>query len=221
MNIVFPLFDQVTQLDFAGPAQFLSRIPGAVIHVVSRDGSAVSTDCSFRIAPTGDFAGCPQADLICVPGGFGVRQALGDPAIIGFVRDQAAGAQWVTSVCTGAFILGAAGLLAGRRATTHWAYTHLLGDVGAIHESARVVRDGNLITAGGVTSGIDFSLTLMAAVAGDDVAQSVQLALEYDPAPPFDSGHPSAAPGHIVSTMRERFYDAAAAAMADAIAAHR
>ena len=135
-----------------------------------------------------------------------------------FVQDQSSAAQWITSVCTGAFILGAAGLLKGKRATTHWGYTHLLGEYGATHEEARVVRDGNLITAGGVTSGIDFSLQVIAAIAGDDVAQSIQLALEYDPDPPFAGGHPVRTPDHIVSRLRERIYDAAAARMAQAIA---
>jgi cyclohexyl-isocyanide hydratase len=136
-----------------------------------------------------------------------------------FVRRQASAAQWITSVCTGAFILGAAGLLHGKKANCHWAYTHLLADYGAVHVPDRVVRDGNLVTAGGVTSGIDFALTLIANIAGEAVAQSVQLALEYDPAPPFAAGHPSVAPDHIVSALQERVYDAAAVAMADAIAA--
>ncbi len=217
MNIVFVLFDNVTQLDFAGPVQFLSRLPGAKIFVASKDGGAVSTDSGFKILPSHSFAECAQADLICVPGGHGVREAINDPEIVDFVRKQASAAQWITSVCTGAFILGAADLLHGKRATYHWAYTHLLSEYGAVHEQSRVVRDGNLITAGGVTSGIDFGLQVIAAIAGDKVAQSVQLALEYDPQPPFMSGHPATAPDEIVSAIRERFYDEAARAMANAI----
>lgn len=221
MNIVFILFDGVTQLDFAGPVQFLSRIPGAATHVVSRDGAAIKTDAGFSILPNGSFADCPQADILCVPGGFGVAPALGDEAIVGFVRDQAKGAGWVTSVCTGAFILGAAGLLQGKRATTHWGYAHLLPLVGATHEDARVVRDGNLVTAGGVTSGIDFALELIAAAKGLELAQTLQLALEYDPAPPFPGGHPRSAPPAIVNDLKARVYSKSAVEMEAAINALR
>ena len=219
MNIVFALFDNVTQLDFSGPVQFLSRLPGAKTHVLSKDGQAVTTDCGFSILPTASFADCPQADIICVPGGHGVREAIADAAIIDFVRMQAEGATWVTSVCTGAFILGAAGLLHGKRATTHWAYTQLLPLFGATHEAARVVRDGNLVTAGGVTSGIDFALELIAMAQGEDVARTIQLALEYDPAPPFAGGHPSRTPQPLVDGLRARVYDKAAADMEAAIRA--
>jgi cyclohexyl-isocyanide hydratase len=219
MNIVFVLFDNVTQLDFSGPVQFLSRLAGSTTHVVSKDGNAVTTDCGFSILPTGSFADCPQADIICVPGGHGVRQAIADRAIIDFVREQAQGATWVTSVCTGSFVLGAAGLLQGKRATTHWAYTQLLSLFGATHEQARVVRDGNLVTAGGVTSGIDFALELIAMAQGDDVARTIQLALEYDPAPPFEGGHPSRSPATVVDGLRSRIYDRAASDMEAAIRA--
>ena len=221
MNIVFVLFDGVTQLDFAGPVQFLSRIPGAATHVVSKDGAAVKTDAGFSILPNGNFANCPQADILCVPGGFGVAPALADQEIVGFVREQAKGAEWVTSVCTGAFILGAAGLLQGKRATTHWGYAHLLPLVGAVHEDARVVRDGNLLTAGGVTSGIDFALELIAAAKGPELAQTLQLALEYDPAPPFPGGHPRSAPAAIVEELKARVYSKSAVEMEGAINALR
>ena len=216
-SIVFVIFDGITQLDFAGPVQFLARMPGAKIHVINADEKPVATDCGFSILPNGNFADCPQADLLCIPGGAGVVKAIGDAEIVGFVRKQAEAAQWVTSVCTGAFILGAAGLLKGKRASTHWAYTHLLEKFGATYEKARVVRDGNLITAGGVTSGIDFALEVIAHVRGDDVAQSIQLACEYDPAPPFTSGHPNRAPDAIVGAMKQRIYDTVAQNMADAI----
>jgi cyclohexyl-isocyanide hydratase len=218
-NIVFVLFDNVTQLDFSGPVQFLSRLPGAKTHVASKDGNPVSTDCGFGIMPTTGFADCPQADIICVPGGHGVREAIADEAIVSFVREQAKAATWVTSVCTGSFILGAAGLLQGKRATTHWAYTHLLTLFGATHEEARVVRDGNLVTAGGVTSGIDFALELMAMAQGEEVARTIQLALEYDPAPPFEGGHPSRAPRMLVDILRASVYDKAASDMEAAIRA--
>jgi cyclohexyl-isocyanide hydratase len=217
-NLVFVLFDNVTQLDFAGPIQFLSRIPGANVCVVSHDGGAVRTDCGFSILPRYSFADCPQASLLCVPGGHGVQQAISNPAIVDFVRTQSLAAHWITSVCTGAFILGAAGLLNGKRATTHWGYTHLLAEYGAIYEAARVVHDGKLITAGGVTSGIDFGLQVIAAIAGNDAAQTIQLGLEYNPAPPFIGGHPDLAPDHIVQKLRKQVYNGAAARMAQAIA---
>jgi cyclohexyl-isocyanide hydratase len=217
MNIVFVLFDNVTQLDFAGPVQFLSRMPGAKISVASNDGKPVTTDCGFSILPTTSFADCPQADIICVPGGHGVREAVANAAIVDFVRNQAISAKWITSVCTGAFILGVAGLLQGKRATCHWGYTHLLPLVGATHEAARVVRDGNLVTAGGVTSGIDFALELIAMISGEDIARSIQLALEYDPAPPFAGGTPATAPALILHNLRERVYDNAASQLEAAI----
>jgi cyclohexyl-isocyanide hydratase len=217
MNIVFVLFDNVTQLDFTGPVQFLSRLPGAVVHVVSKDGRAVTTDCGFSILPRSGFAACPQADILCVPGGHGVRDAIADTALVDFVRQQAKGADYITSVCTGAFVLGAAGLLQGKKATCHWAYTQLLPLFGAKHVPARVVRDGNLITAGGVTSGIDFALELIAAIAGEDVARTIQLALEYNPAPPFEGGSLESSSDETVDNLRARVYDKAASDMKIAI----
>ena len=219
MNIVFVLFDNVTQLDFTGPVQFLSRLPGAKVHVVSKDGAAVKTDCGFSILPRSGFAQCPQADVLCVPGGHGVRDAIADQVIVDFVRQQAKGADYITSVCTGAFILGAAGLLQGRKATCHWAYTQLLSLFGATHQPARVVRDGNVITAGGVTSGIDFALELIAAISGEDVARTIQLALEYDPAPPFGGGSLAHSKEETVRRLRADVYDRAAAEMEIAIKA--
>ena len=219
MNIVFVLFDNVTQLDFTGPVQFLSRLPGAKVHVVSKDGAAVKTDCGFSILPRSGFGQCPQADVLCVPGGHGVRDAIADQVIVDFVRQQANGAGYITSVCTGAFILGAAGLLQGKKATCHWAYTHLLPLFGAMHQPTRVVRDGNLITAGGVTSGIDFALELIAAISGEDVARTIQLALEYDPAPPFGGGSLAHSKEETVRRLRADVYDQAAAEMEIAIKA--
>lgn len=218
-HIVFVLFDNVTQLDFTGPAQFLSRLPGAQVHVAAATLDPVMTDCGFAILPTTTFADCPQAELLCVPGGLGVAPALGNAALINFVARQGNAATWVTSVCTGAFILGRAGLLSGKRATTHWGYTQLLGHFGTEHVAERVVRDGTIITAGGVTSGIDFALTVIAAVAGEETAKSIQLALEYDPAPPFAGGTAATSDPAIVAGMRARFYDAAAQRMAAALAA--
>ena len=156
-------------------------------------------------------ANCPPLDLICIPGGRGVVGAIGDDETVAFVRRQADGAAYVTSVCTGAFVLGVAGLLKGRRATTHWAYTDLLPLVGATHEKARVVRDGNVITAGGVTSGIDFGLSVVAEIAGETEARAIQLGIEYDPAPPFDSGDPDRAPPAVRSALSGRYEKARSA----------
>lgn len=215
-QIGFLLFPNVTQLDLTGPLQFLSRVPGARVHVVAASLNPVATDCGIAIVPTCDFATCPDLDVICVPGGFGVVEAMRDDALLAFVRRQAAIARYVTSVCTGTFILGAAGLLSGKRATTHWAYVDLLPRIGASVEQARVVRDGQLITAGGVTSGIDFGLVVAAELAGETVARSIQLALEYDPAPPFDSGSPDRATELIRATLDQRFA-ASRAAYSDAL----
>ncbi|WP_093512098.1 DJ-1/PfpI family protein [Sphingopyxis sp. YR583] len=217
-TIVFLLFPGITQLDFTAPAQALSRMPGAVLAGVAASLDPIVTDSGFSIMPTHDFATAPQADILCVPGGHGVTDALSDGATIDFIARQAAGAQWVTSVCTGAFLLGRAGLLADKRATTHWGYTHLLPLVGARHENARVVEDGNVVTAGGVTSGLDFALTLIARLKGDAVAQMIQLAIEYDPAPPFAGGHPDRTPEAVTAGLKARVYDAAAARMEQALA---
>jgi cyclohexyl-isocyanide hydratase len=204
LNIGFVIFPQLTQLDFTGPLQVLSRLPGAAMHIIAKSDAPVPSDCGLSLVPTSTFA-TPSLDVICVPGGFGVVQAIEDRETVEFVRRQAAGAKYVTSVCTGAFVLGAAGLLKGRRATTHWAYTDLLPMVGAVHEKARIVKDGNIITAGGVTSGIDFALSIAADIAGTAVAQSIQLSIEYDPAPPFDAGHPDRAPEAAKSRLAARY----------------
>lgn len=203
---VFVLFPNVTQLDFTGPLQFLHRLPGATTHIAAKTLDPVPSDCGLALVPTVTFADCPAADLICVPGGFGVSQAMADAETIAFVKAQGAKARYVTSVCTGAFVLGAAGLLRGKRATTHWAYRHLLEKVGAVREDARVVRDGGVITGGGVTAGIDFALTVVAEIAGPEVAQTLQLGLEYDPQPPFVGGSPERAGADIVARSRG-FYD--------------
>ena len=210
-NVGFVIFPNLTQLDLTGPLQVLARLPQSTTHIVAKSAAPVPTDCGIALVPTCTFADCVPLDLICVPGGVaGVVGAIGDAETLAFVRRQAEGAKYVTSVCTGAFILGAAGLLRGRRATTHWAYTGLLPLVGATHEKGRVVRDGDLITAGGVTSGIDFGLTVVAEIAGEAVAHGIQLGIEYDPAPPFDSGHPDRAPAAVRAVLSGRYEKAAA-----------
>jgi len=194
-NIGFVIFPDLTQLDFTGPLQVLSRLPQSATHIVAKSATPVPSDCGLGLVPTHTFANCPPLDLICIPGGSeGVAGIINDRETIEFVREQAGAAKYVTSVCTGAFVLGVAGLLKGRRATTHWAYTGLLPLVGATHEKARVVKDGNVITGGGVTAGIDFGLSVVAEIAGETAARKIQLGIEYDPAPPFDSGHPDKAP---------------------------
>jgi cyclohexyl-isocyanide hydratase len=215
--IGFVLFPNVTQLDLTGPLQVFSRTPKCECHLVARSLAHVPTDTALDIPPTTTFADCPPLDLICVPGGQGVPDAIRDPETLAFVMGRGAEARWVTSVCTGAFLLGAAGLLQNKRATTHWAYRDLLPLVGARPGAARVIQDGNVVTGGGVTAGIDFALSLAAELASPGVAQSIQLTLEYDPAPPFDAGSPKFAPEPI----RERvsgFYETARQRMREAIA---
>lgn len=216
-TVVFLLFPGITQLDFTAPAQALCRMPGARLIGAAASVDPIATDSGFSILPTHDFASAPQADILCVPGGHGVVEALADRATIDFISRQASGAQWVTSVCTGAFLLGRAGLLDGKRATTHWGYTHLLSLVGAEYAAGRVVEDGSIVTAGGVTSGLDFALTLIARLKGDAVAQAIQLAIEYDPAPPFAGGHPDRAPDSVTAGLKARVYDAAAARLETAL----
>ena len=210
-NIGFVIFPQLTQLDFTGPLQVLSRLPQSKTHIIAKSEAPVPSDCGLGLVPTHTFGTSPALDLICIPGGFGVTEAIDDRDTVDFVRRQARGAKYVTSVCTGAFVLGAAGLLKGRRATTHWAYTDLLPLVGATYEKARVVRDGGVVTAGGVTSGIDFGLTIAAELAGEDVAQRIQLGIEYDPAPPFDAGHPDRASQAVKSGLADRYEKSRAA----------
>lgn len=205
LSIVFVLFPNVTQLDFTGPLQVLSRLPGAKVHIAASSMAPVATDATLTLNPTTTFADCPPADVLVAPGGFGVDDAMNDPALIAFVRREGARARYVTSVCTGAFILGAAGLLKGRRATTHWAWHEALAAVGATPVKARVVRDGNVFTGGGVTAGIDFALTLAAEIAGEETARAIQLALEYDPAPPFDAGTPEKAAPSALAAMERRY----------------
>ena len=201
LRIVFALYPGVTHLDFTGPHQFLSRLPGAVTTVASLDGGEMEADgLTFaRLTRFSDIDGC---DLLCIPGGFGTTDAMLHEPFLAEIRRLAEGATWVTSVCTGSLILAAAGLLKGRRAACHWAWRDQLALFGAIPDPARVVRDGRYFTGGGVTAGIDFALTLAAEIAGDDFAQSLQLALEYAPAPPFNAGRPETAPAHVLAAVQ-------------------
>jgi cyclohexyl-isocyanide hydratase len=216
-TVGFVLFPELTQLDLTGPLQVLARLPQSQTVVAAKSRAPVPTDCGLSLLPTHSFAEAPAFDLICVPGGVkGVIGAIGDRETVDFVRRQAQSARYITSVCTGAFVLGVAGLLQRRRATTHWAYTELLPLVGAQYEKARIVRDGNLITAGGVTAGVDFGLAVVAEIAGEAVARSIQLGIEYDPAPPFDSGHPDRASAAVKSALSDR-YDKARSALRDSL----
>jgi cyclohexyl-isocyanide hydratase len=202
-QISFLLFPHVTQLDLTGPAQVLSRLPDARVELVAKTLEPVPTDAGFPLLPGATFETAAKPDILCVPGGFGVTGAMEDDATLDWLRAAAGEAQWVTSVCTGALVLGAAGLLHGYRATTHWASHEWLAAFGAITVKERVVFDRNRVTGGGVTAGIDFGLALAAKIAGEDHARFIQLSLEYDPAPPFDSGSPDKASEATLETYRK------------------
>jgi putative intracellular protease/amidase len=200
-TIVFALYPGVTHLDFTGPHQVLCRLPGAETHLASVRGGALTFDgVTFgNLEQLADIAAC---DVLCVPGGFGTMDAMADAAFMEEIRRLASGARYVTSVCTGSLILGAAGLLKGRRAACHWAWRDLLPLFEATPDGGRVVRDGNVLTGGGVTAGIDFALTLAAEIAGDAFAQGLQLSLEYAPAPPFNAGRPETAPPEVLARVK-------------------
>ncbi len=204
MHIGLLLFPRLTQLDLTGPFEVFANTPGATVHLLWKSLDPVRAITGMAIVPDTTLADCPQLDVICVPGGSGVAEVMEDPEVLDFLRRQAAGARYVTSVCTGALVLGAAGLLRGKRATTHWGSHDFLATLGAIPTQGRVVRDGNVFTGGGVTAGIDFALTLVAEMCGPEVAQAIQLQIEYAPAPPFDSGSPETAPAAVLETARAR-----------------
>lgn len=201
LHIVFALFPGVTQLDFTGPHQVFSRLPGAKVTVASMGGADVAAD-GLVFAGLADLKAIVRCDLLCVPGGFGTTDAMLDEAFVAEVRRLGSGAQYVTSVCTGSLILAAAGFLKGKRAACHWAWRDLLLPFGAIVDEGRVARDGNIITGGGVTAGIDFALVVAAELAGDAAAQGIQLGLEYAPAPPFGSGRPETAPPEVLESYQ-------------------
>jgi cyclohexyl-isocyanide hydratase len=202
IKIGFLLFPNLTQLDLTGPHEVFARFAGAEIFLIWKDRAPVTAQGGLALVPNMTFADCPQLDLICVPGGPGADALLSDEETLAFIRDQAKHARYITSVCSGALILGAAGLLTGKRATTHWAAMDLLKQFGAIPVEERVVTDGNVITGGGVTAGIDFALKVVAELAGEARAQAIQLSMEYDPQPPFDSGHPRRAAPKIVEGLK-------------------
>jgi cyclohexyl-isocyanide hydratase len=198
------LFPRLTQLDMTGPYEVLARLPNAKVHLIARSLDPVMTDRGMAIVPTMTFAACPQLDVVMVPGGPGQQDLMEDVMVLEFLRHQARAAKYVTSVCTGSLVLGAAGLLQGKRATCHWAAIENLKALGAIPVSEHVVVDGSIITAAGVASGLDFALTLAAILEGEATAREIQLQIEYDPAPPFDSGSPRTAPPDIVEKLRGR-----------------
>ncbi|MGQ9372071.1 DJ-1/PfpI family protein [Azospirillum sp. A39] len=204
LNFGILCFPGVQQLDLTGPYEVFASAADTRVQLVWKTVEPVRSFTGLWLKPDTTFADAPAFDVLCVPGGGGVNALLQDADTLDFVRRQAAGARYVTSVCTGSLVLGAAGLLAGRRATTHWNAHDFLVRFGAIATPGRVVRDGNLITAGGVTSGIDFGLTVVAELLGQEEAEAVQLSLEYAPEPPFRSGTPEEAPAAILAAARRR-----------------
>ncbi|ARQ01393.1 DJ-1/PfpI family protein [Pseudorhodoplanes sinuspersici] len=204
MQIGFVLFPKLTQLDLTGPAEVFYRVPGASVHLLWKTIEPVSSDRGMSILPTMRFADCTALDLICVPGGPGQIDLMDDKETLNFLSRIAPSCQLVTSVCTGSLVLAAAGLLNGYRATCHWSSIDQLRLLGAIPTAERVVKDRNRVTGAGVTSGIDFALTVVADLFGEQTAQEIQLQMEYDPEPPFRAGSPRSAPEAVVEAMREK-----------------
>jgi cyclohexyl-isocyanide hydratase len=198
------VFPNVQQLDLTGPYEVFASAPGAEVHLLWKDRTPLRSSTGLSLAPTTTFDECPPLDVLCIPGGAGVNALLGDEAVLAFIRLQAERARYVTSVCTGALVLGAAGLLKGKRATTHWNAHDFLTRFGAVPTEGRVVRDGSLITAGGVTAGIDFGLAVIAELMGQAEAEAIQLSLEYAPEPPFRSGTPAEASPAVLEATRKR-----------------
>src|SRR6202171_5419862 len=204
LQIGLVLFPKVTQLDFTGPLQVFSSLPGAKVHLIWKRSEPVASDSVMMLTPTVTFADCPQLDVICVPGGVGTDDMINDEEMLAFLRQQAEGATYVASVCTGSLVLGAAGLLRGYRAATHWTAMDFLGAFGAIPTKTRVCVDRNRGAGGGVTAGIDFALTLVSLLFDRRAAEAIQLRLEYNPAPPFNSGSPDTAPPQLVAMFKEK-----------------
>jgi cyclohexyl-isocyanide hydratase len=198
------IFPWLTQLDMTGPYEVLARLPDTKVELVARTLAPVTTDRGMPIVPTVTYDTCPPLDVIMVPGGPGQQDLMEDEAVLSFLREQAAQAKYVTSVCTGSLVLGAAGLLKGKRATCHWNALEHLKLLGAVPVADKVVVDGNVVTGAGVTSGIDFALKLAAILEGEQTAREIQLGIEYAPEPPFDSGSPKTASRDMVDRLRAR-----------------
>jgi cyclohexyl-isocyanide hydratase len=198
------IFPRLTQLDMTGPYEVLARLPNTKVHLIAHTMAPVKTDRGMEIVPTITYADCPQLDVVMVPGGPGQQDLMEDEVALAFLRKQAPGLKYLTSVCTGSLVLGAAGLLKGRRATCHWAALEHLKPLGATPVSERVVVDGNIVTGAGVASGIDFALKLAAILEGEETARQIQLQIEYDPDPPFNSGSLKSARPELVATLRTR-----------------
>ncbi len=203
MNIAIPIFDCITALDAIGPYEVLSRLPGATVHFISHESGPCRTE-NGMLALHADSAlhELPHPDVIVVPGGFGTRALMTDDVMLGWLRTAHATSTWTTSVCTGSLLLAAAGILEGVQATTHWMTMEVLAQYGAVPTRKRVVQQGKVMTAAGVSAGIDMALTLAAEIAGEQYAQAIQLGIEYDPQPPFNSGSPQSAPPEIVAMVR-------------------
>jgi cyclohexyl-isocyanide hydratase len=203
-RIALLLFPGITQLDLAGPYEVFSRTPRAAVHLIWKDTQPSRSEWGLELRPDTRFEQCPALDVLCVPGGPGAFELLGDAPVLDAIKAIAQRSRLVTSVCTGAFLLGAAGLLAGKRATSHWASRELLREFGAIPDDGRIVVDGNVMTSGGITAGIDLALLVAARLVGEAQAKEIQLAMEYDPDPPFAAGHPGIAEPGIVASFRAR-----------------
>jgi cyclohexyl-isocyanide hydratase len=201
-SLIFPGIDQT---DFTAPFEVFTRMPATTVHVLWKELAPVRDIKGLILTPETRLADAPPLDILHVPGGPGQEQLMDDDEVLAFVRERAARAQVVFSVCTGALVCGAAGLLAGKRATTHWASFELLPLFGAVPTRARVVQDGNLITTSGVTAGIDGALQLAARLRGPHAAQEIQLTIEYAPDPPFSSGTPESAPAEVVDAVRASY----------------
>jgi cyclohexyl-isocyanide hydratase len=208
LTIVFALYPGVTHLDFTGPHQVLVRTPDSEVIVASEGGQDIDAD-GLVFTRLADLAKVDRCDVLCVPGGFGTTDAMLNEAFMAQIRRLGGQAKYVTSVCTGSLILAAAGFLKGKRAACHWAWRDLLTPLGAIVSEARVERDGNVLTGGGVTAGIDFALVMLAELAGQDYAEAMQLSLEYAPAPPFNSGRPELARPEVLALVKARLAQAA------------
>jgi cyclohexyl-isocyanide hydratase len=203
LKVGLVMFPDLTQLDLTGPYEIFARLPRTQVHLVAATVAPVRSERGLTIAPDATFENAPQLDILCVPGGVGVNAMMEDGALLQFLQNQARHARYVTSVCTGALLLGAAGLLRGYRATTHWLSLDLLPLFGAQPVAERVVIDRNRITGSGVTAGVDFGLALASELFGQPVAEEIQLMIEYDPAPPFSSGSPKSASAALIERVVE------------------